>query len=376
MIWQHRDHFNCSKIRFKADSGRFNLDFETISAYSQSMRELTNLDDKFFKSIMSNKKMAQELMVNYLPKELTQIINTERIEILKDSFVSNDLRERFSDIVYQVEFSGKAGYVYFLFEHKSYQDQYAALQMLEYMIKLWRLHLKQHPGEPLPIILPVLFYHGEKEWKYGRKLSEVIEISDEKVQKYFPDYEYVMIDVHRMSDEAIKGYGVFDAVLLMLKHLRHRDQFLRKHLERIFRILGASVFESEAGELLRSIYWYLLERLPGESEGGISLDELLEILNETKGGEIMTLAEELRRSGWEKGQLEGRQEGQYMGELKNGRDWVIDMLKVRFGLIPEDILSHVQQIENLAVLKKLHTLAIQTENLEGFRKELLHSSGN
>ncbi|WP_245809514.1 Rpn family recombination-promoting nuclease/putative transposase [Desulfamplus magnetovallimortis] len=48
-------------------------------------------------------------------------------------------------MLYKVKLSGTQGYLYILFEHKSYDDQYLYLQLLEYMVKIWRLFLKQQP---------------------------------------------------------------------------------------------------------------------------------------------------------------------------------------------------------------------------------------
>jgi hypothetical protein len=43
------------------------------------------------------------------------------------------------------------------------------LQLLEYMVKIWRLHIKQHKKKPvhLPIVIPLLICHARKEWPEG-----------------------------------------------------------------------------------------------------------------------------------------------------------------------------------------------------------------
>ncbi|WP_459917811.1 Rpn family recombination-promoting nuclease/putative transposase [Desulfocicer niacini] len=43
----------------------------------------------------------------------------------------------------KINLSGSPSYVYVLFEYKSYYDKYVHLQRLEYMVKIWRLFLKQ-----------------------------------------------------------------------------------------------------------------------------------------------------------------------------------------------------------------------------------------
>ncbi len=40
------------------------------------------------------------------------------------------------------------------------------LQLLEYMVKICRLHIKQYEEKPvrLPIVIPLLICHASKEW--------------------------------------------------------------------------------------------------------------------------------------------------------------------------------------------------------------------
>jgi predicted transposase/invertase (TIGR01784 family) len=62
----------------------------------------------------------------------------ESLVVSKDSFVDKELREHFSDIIYQVDLKqGDSAYIYLLFEHKSYSDPLIALHLLRYMIKIW-----------------------------------------------------------------------------------------------------------------------------------------------------------------------------------------------------------------------------------------------
>jgi len=78
-------------------------------------------------------------------------MDLESLEICKDSFIEKDLRDYFSDMLYKVNLSGSPAYVYILFEHKSYYDKYVHLQLLEYMVKIWRLFLKQQISGSDPI---------------------------------------------------------------------------------------------------------------------------------------------------------------------------------------------------------------------------------
>ena len=86
---------------------------------------------------------THSFLKHFLPDKVLQVMDLSSLEICKDSFVEKELSDYYSDMLYKVMLSGTPGYVYVLFEHKSYYDKYVYLQMLEYMVKIWRLFIKQ-----------------------------------------------------------------------------------------------------------------------------------------------------------------------------------------------------------------------------------------
>jgi predicted transposase/invertase (TIGR01784 family) len=66
------------------------------------MADIPNPHDKFFRQIWSDKENAVDFLKNYLPANLLQKINTDTLSIEKDSFVSRELKESFSDLLYSV----------------------------------------------------------------------------------------------------------------------------------------------------------------------------------------------------------------------------------------------------------------------------------
>jgi len=128
---------------------------------------VNNPHDKVFRENYGDPDNARSLITNALPERALKLMDLSTLEICKDSFIEADLSDYYSDMLYRIKFrDGSAGSVYVLFEHKSYYDKYVHLQLLEYMVKIWRLHIKQHKEEPagLPIVIPLLICHGRREW--------------------------------------------------------------------------------------------------------------------------------------------------------------------------------------------------------------------
>ena len=107
------------------------------------MDSVSTPHDKLFREIYSHKAEAQSFLDNYLPPDVRELLELDSVEIRKDSFIDDELRAYYSDLLYMVRLRGEPAYIYVLFEHKSYSERLIHLQLFEYMAKIWRLHLKQ-----------------------------------------------------------------------------------------------------------------------------------------------------------------------------------------------------------------------------------------
>jgi predicted transposase/invertase (TIGR01784 family) len=184
--------------------------------------------DTLFKKTLQEKENAIDYLKNQLSKDILKEIELDSLEIAKDSFIDQNHNEIHSDILFKVMFRGKLGYIYLLLEHKSYPDRLTAFQLLKYMVGIWDLHLKQSKAkEPmLPIILPMVLYHGETEWKYGNDLLS-IQVSVDALEKYQVNFSYLLHDLSKYRDEEIKGKVINKIFLLLFKYI-HSDALEEK----------------------------------------------------------------------------------------------------------------------------------------------------
>jgi len=86
--------------------------------------------DKFFKAMMAERELAIGFLRFFLPEEISRMIDFERIEASKDSFVTEELKEIFSDAVFRcpvLESHTSSLFVSVLIEHKSYPDKFVWL---------------------------------------------------------------------------------------------------------------------------------------------------------------------------------------------------------------------------------------------------------
>ena len=71
-----------------------------------------NPHDKLFREVFQDKDAARDFIVNYLPAEVLSVMDMNTIEIAKDSFIADDLKESYSDLLYTVQMAGETGFVY------------------------------------------------------------------------------------------------------------------------------------------------------------------------------------------------------------------------------------------------------------------------
>jgi predicted transposase/invertase (TIGR01784 family) len=321
------------------------------------MSEMVNPHDKFFKEVFSHKDGARDFFTHYLPEEILKLLDLKEIEIVKESFIEKDLKEYFSDLLYKVSLAKSPAYLYMLFEHKSYPDRLTALQVLEYMVKIWRLHLKQNPGKGLlPLIIPLVVYHGAEPWRSGTRLMDLLSGPTEALARYIPDFQFLLYDLTKYKDEDIKGMIVSRVGLLVMKHIFRDD--LPDLLKRVMELLAELSDTKRALDYVETIIRYVIN-----ASDTVSLKDLKTIIEQSyfqkKEGELMTIAEQLRRE----------------GQLEDARDSILDNLEARFNVTPQYIVKELKGIDEIAVLRQLRKKAVVVEGLEEFKEMVRKAAG-
>src|SRR6056297_2367917 len=310
--------------------------------------KVVNPHDKLFREIYGDKENARSFLTGYLPGKVLDLMDIATLEISRDSFIEKELADYYSDILYRVMLKdGSAGLIYMLFEHKSYHDKYVHLQLLEYMVKIWRLHIKQNKKTfgKLPIVIPLLICHARQAWPENTvRLTSLLSGPKDDLAGYIPDFGFELYDLHRFSDDQIKGTIMNRVMLLLFKYIFKPE--LQHKLPEIFSLLR-SLMEKETGlQYLETVIRYLASVL---DEDELSLQQIKEMaeraISKETGEYIMTLAEKLRKEGEEKGKLEGKLEGL--------RETIELGITLKFPEEIDTVMPRVNKIDDLDTLVKI-----------------------
>lgn len=266
-----------------------------------SSSQLHNPHDRFFRGAMSNPKIALAFINTYLPSFLVEKINPSSLHIADGTFIDPSLRQMMTDILYEVRFQEKPGYLYFLIEHQRQADSEMPLRLLEYTLRIFRTHSKKYGKGPLPLVYPCVLYNGEYPYSHSTDFFEMFEDSQLARKVFLQPFQ--LIDLTTIPDNDLQEHSLIGMMELLLKHASTRDVlvFLKKIFTHI-KILDAQ----DELELLTQGLRYLLET---HQEKETILNFFQETINSDNQSFIMTAAQQLIEEGIQLGRQEGRQEG-------------------------------------------------------------------
>ncbi|VTM04284.1 transposase [Klebsiella pneumoniae] len=125
------------------------------------MAETATPHDAVFKTFLSRVETARDFIELHLPPSLTQICKLDTLRLESGSFLEDDLRPYYSDILYSLETTRGAGYVHVLIEHQSAPDKLMAFRLMRYAVAAMQRHLESG-HKTLPLVIPILFYQGRR----------------------------------------------------------------------------------------------------------------------------------------------------------------------------------------------------------------------
>ncbi|SKA96162.1 conserved hypothetical protein (putative transposase or invertase) [Caloramator quimbayensis] len=338
--------------------------------------KLQNPHDKFFKETFSNIEVAKDFIRNYIPANIIKIIDLDTLELQKDSFINEQLQEVFSDMLFKVNINNNDGYIYFLFEHKSYISKQTALQLIKYMVEIWEMSIKSEGIGKLPVIIPLVIYHGKEKWRAKKSLGDIIEgynELEEDIKRYIPNFEYLLYDISRYKDEDIKGHVQLRIMLSIF-----RDIFIKDVREMQDTILKAANYLSELEDKQTGIqYFETYMRYIFSSYNEMTRSDFENIAKKIEktfieGSEhIMTLADIFRKEGLEEGLEKGLEEGLEKGRKEGKKEVltksVIKLLTKKFGILPNEIKNKIENVD-IAILEIIVEDILEIQSIDEIMK--------
>ncbi len=333
--------------------------------------EIINPHDKFFKETFSIRENVIDFLSGTFPSKILKKLDLSTLTQDNNSYIDEEHKEHFSDIVYTCFCKDKELRITLLFEHKSYAVACPYLQLMKYLLKIWEANSKQ--SQRLMPVIPVILYHGKDAWKV-RRFRDYFEGIDEVFFRFIPEFEYLLTDLSCYSNEEIKDRA-FRRVSLQITMLLMRNIFDEKYLEdklKDFFEIGIQYFEEDEGlKFLESAIRYLY--YASDIAEKRVIDTLKEISEE--GGKLsMTIAAKLiekgKMAGRAEGKVEGKVEGRVEGRIEGLKEAIEIGLELKYGV---EGLRLLERISKIVVIEKLEAIkeAVKiSKNMEEIEKLL------
>ena len=93
--------------------------------------------DSLFRSVFGNPVHAASELQSVLPSRLRERLDLSALELMPDTYVDADLRQRHVDALFATRWAGRDALLYVLLEHQSTPDRLMAYRMLVYQVRTW-----------------------------------------------------------------------------------------------------------------------------------------------------------------------------------------------------------------------------------------------
>ncbi|KTS73562.1 Rpn family recombination-promoting nuclease/putative transposase [Pantoea stewartii] len=262
--------------------------------------------DATFRQFLSQPEIAHDFMELHLPAELRAICDLNTLKLESGSFVEDDLRQYFSDVLYSLKTTrDEEGYIHVLIEHQSSPDKLMAFRLLRYAVAAMQRHLEAG-HKSLPLVIPVLFYTGKRSpYPYSTRWLDAF--SDPVLAARLYAEPFPLVDVTVIPDEEIAGHRSMAALTLLQKHIHQRD--FAELMDTLVPVLLAGYLSSSQ---VISLIHYIVQT--GETSDAEALVRELAQRVPQHGDELMTIAQQLEQKGIEKGIQLGHEAGRSEGE--------------------------------------------------------------
>ena len=299
--------------------------------------------DRFFREVFSREDNARDLLMATLPQEIVGRLDLRKIIVENTSMIEKG-QENMSDLLIRTNLGNSSALVYILVEHKSYANRWSVFQLLKYMVRIWeRERIRQGSVKTLPIIIPVLFYHGMRKWRMPLDFSSYFQ-PEEELSSHIPAFRPVMIDLQAMEDRDFRGSQMIQAVLKTLKYSRRN---LGAYLLEILRSVFAAPRDEKHRAFLESLFGYILA--VGTDIDEQDVDRAFRFVGSHEVREAyMTLAEQLIAKGM----------------IKEKQEILLKQLEQKFGDVSEADKKKIEETKEPDKLDQALILILKSDSIE------------
>jgi predicted transposase YdaD len=138
--------------------------------------------DAVFKGLIGKPEHARGMLREVVPTAVAEAIDWQTLTQVPGNFIDLELRQQYADLLFSARWhDGSELLAYFLFEHLSAPPKTRsgpiAYRLLRYQVRIWEDWFSRNPeAKTLPMIIPVVMYHGQARWSEPRQFGDVLAV--------------------------------------------------------------------------------------------------------------------------------------------------------------------------------------------------------
>ena len=258
--------------------------------------------DSAYKYLFKNKRIFLQLLKSFVYEDFINEIKLEHLELFDKSFISDELLDRESDLIYKIHYKDKEYFIYILLEFQSTLDKSIPIRLLSYIMLLYDLIYKESRAGLLANIFPIVLYNGKDDWNIPLNINELI--NKNIPARYVPSFEYYLIVEKDIPDETLDKLSNLVAAVVYLEK-QDEPEKLSAVVDKIVKFIQ----DEEIVDIRMFTNW--LKKMFRSEMKSEEIDKIRDI-QEAKSM-LTQLAEKIEQKGIEKGKLEGKLEGKTEG---------------------------------------------------------------
>ena len=221
--------------------------------------------------MFSQLEHAKAELSSVLPAAIVRKIDWSTLVLVSGEFVDPSLTHLHTDLLYTVRIGSRSACIYVLLEHMSTVERTMSFRLLRYMTRVWSRFEQDNPGKPLPVIIPVVLHHSDAGWTAPTQFGELFDVGEELrsvMSPFVPDFKFVLDDLSKVDDEALRARAVTELVrltLLVLQRCRDAEDpvsVLRPWMSTMVAVLTAP----NGVDALSAVAGYIMEASEGRPE--------------------------------------------------------------------------------------------------------------
>ncbi|EMM5416744.1 Rpn family recombination-promoting nuclease/putative transposase [Citrobacter amalonaticus] len=254
--------------------------------------------DAVFKTFMCHPDTARDFLEFHLPASLRQLCDLGSLKLESGSFIEENLRAYYSDVLWSLKTAEGEGFIYVVIEHQSSPDAHMAFRLMRYAMGAMQRHLDAG-HKKLPLVIPMLFYHGAVT-PYPFSLCWLDEFSDPATARQLYTAAFPLVDITVVADDEIMQHRRIALLELMQKHIRKRD--LMGLMEQLVALLVKGYANDSQ---LKTLFNYMMQT----GDATHFSEFLTEVAQRSPHHKerLMTIADRLRQQGIQQGKRDEAQ---------------------------------------------------------------------